>query len=352
MSRSRIGGAAVSADVVASSRLLRRLFLTADERDLVSSLESGLVGVEDRLRYEAASAEVVDPGVVRYLVDAGGKRVRPVLALLTSLLGDGVSAEVIDGATALELTHVATLYHDDVMDEAELRRGVPSANRLWGNNVAILAGDVLSARAYLLMARMRPDLMALHASTFARLVTGQLNETLGPRDGDDPIEHYLQVLADKTGSLIACAAEFGLALGNGPAEFSPALRDFGERIGVAFQLVDDVIDLRSTEQELGKQPGTDLREGVPTLPMLLLRERAKTSAADAAAVAAIEVDLATEATVPRALSLLADHEVTAETLARALDLSQQAKEALVVLPSGPVRGALERFADYLVERSN
>ena len=352
MNRARGGVTGAVADSVGSSRLLRRVFVGADERALIDQVDAGLARVEQRLRAEAESTSVVDPDVVTYLLDAGGKRARPVLVLLTSLLGEGVTDEVVTGATALELTHVATLYHDDVMDEAELRRGVPSANRLWGNNVAILAGDVLSARAYSLMSSLQTTLTSLHAETFTRLVTGQLNETLGPRPEDDPIEHYVQVLADKTGSLIACATEFGVKLGRGPLEFVPAVREYGELIGVAFQLVDDVIDLRSTEEELGKQPGADLREGVPTLPLLLLRERAKTSAHEATVLAQIEADLDAPETAPRALATLGAHAVTSETLDRALDLADRAKAALAPIPAGPVKGALERFADYLVNRSN
>lgn len=352
MDRVRIVAREAATASAGSSRLLRRLFVGSEQRRILSVLDGALDDVEAGLRAEAASARVVDPGVVEYLVDAGGKRVRPVLTLLTSLLGNGVNPDVISGAVALELTHVATLYHDDVMDEAELRRSVPSANRLWGNNVAILAGDVLSSRAYMLMATMRPDLMALHASTFSRLVTGQLNETIGPREQDDPIDHYLTVLADKTGSLIACAAEFGLLLADGPAEYAPALREFGELVGVAFQLVDDVIDLRSTEEELGKQPGTDLREGVPTLPMLLLRRLAQTDRDAARELATIEADLASDASAHDALDRLAEHPVTAETLERARALSARAKEAIAPLPHGAVRDALCRFADYLVDRTS
>lgn len=334
------------------SRLARRLFVSPSDRRLLQRIEDGLERVERQLRSEAAPASVADPDVVSYLVNAGGKRVRPALALLAAELGEGPTDAVITGAVALELTHVATLYHDDVMDEAELRRSVPSANRLWGNNVAILAGDVLSSRAYMLMANTRPTLMALHASTFSRLVTGQLNETLGPQPGDDPIRHYLQVLADKTGSLIACAAEFGLVLSNGPEEFVEPLRTFGERVGVAFQLVDDVIDVQSSQEELGKQPGTDLREGIPTLPLLLLRQRAESSSEDARTLAQIEADLSSDDTVARALETLSAHPVTVETLARATALSDEAKQALSPLPAGAIRSALERFADFLVNRTS
>jgi len=154
----------------------------------------------------------------RYLLDAGGKRIRPVLALLTAQLGTGNNANVITAAEAIEMTHLASLYHDDVMDEAQVRRGVPSAQTVWGNSVAILTGDLLFARASKLVAGMGERAILLQAETFERLCLGQLHETIGPRPGEDPIEHYLQVLADKTGSLIATAAQVGLMFSDAPEE--------------------------------------------------------------------------------------------------------------------------------------
>lgn len=145
----------------------------------------------------------------RATCSSGGKRIRPVLTLLTAQLGEGNNHAVITAAQAVEITHLASLYHDDVMDEAEMRRGVPSAQNVWGNSVAILTGDLLFARASKLVAGLGEGAIKLQADTFERLCLGQLHETIGPRPGDDPIEHYLQVLADKTGSLIAAAAQMG-----------------------------------------------------------------------------------------------------------------------------------------------
>ena len=143
----------------------------------------------------------------RYLLEAGGKRVRPTLTLLTAQLGEGNNADVITAAQAIEITHLASLYHDDVMDEAQMRRGVPSAQAVWGNSVAILTGDLLFARASNLIAQPRRARARRSSRTpSSGSCLGQLHETIGPRDGEDPIEHYLQVLADKTGSLIAAAA--------------------------------------------------------------------------------------------------------------------------------------------------
>lgn len=202
----------------------------------------------------------------RYLLDAGGKRVRPMLALLIAQLGEGNTQQVVDAAVAIEITHLASLYHDDVMDEADMRRGVPSAQAVWGNSVAILAGDLLFARASKIVADLGPRAIRLQAATFERLVLGQLHETIGPRDDQDPIEHYLDVLADKTGSLIACAAQMGVIYSGADPELESAVLAFGERTGVAFQLVDDVLDLADQPEETGKLAGTDLRAGVATLP--------------------------------------------------------------------------------------
>lgn len=339
---------------VASStprRLVRRFFLSRADRQLAIRMEAGLAEVERSVLEQAGSADPVVDAVGRYLVSAGGKRVRPLLTLLAAQLGDGVTPDVVAAATVVELTHVASLYHDDVMDDADLRRGVPTAQRAWGNSVAILAGDILFSRASQLIAPLGQDSLQLQASTFARLCQGQLHETLGPADGADPIEFYLQVLADKTGSLIAAAAEFGVLVSGAPVEYRRPLRDFGEAIGVAFQLVDDVIDMRSTEDESGKVPGTDLRDGVPTMPWLLLRREAEHNSRAADTVKRVEALLADDATLPQALAVLAADPATDETLRRAREWKTRATEALTPLPAGPVKQALTELAEYIVDRS-
>ena len=292
----------------------------------------------------------------RYLYDAGGKRLRPVLALLTAQLGDGATDEVIDGATALEMTHLGSLYHDDVMDAADTRRGIPSAHAVWGNNIAILTGDLLFSRASQIMARHGDRAISLQADTFERLVLGQMHETVGPQEGDDPVEFYLRVLSDKTGSLIAAAAQTGIIFSNGPREFEEAVVVFGEKAGVAFQLLDDVIDLSADPAETGKVPGTDLRAGVPTMPYLLLGQR--TDAASVGLRTRIDdgvariADGADPSLLDAPLAELREHEATQATLDLAHAWSRDAVDALAPLPDGPVREGLTRFAQAVADRSS
>jgi heptaprenyl diphosphate synthase len=330
------------------------LFASSEERHFARAIEKGLDKVEAGLAGQLAFADDIADAAGRYLFDAGGKRVRPVLALLTAQLGDGVNDDVVVAAQAVEITHVASLYHDDVMDDAQMRRGVPSAQTVWGNSVAILTGDLLFARASQLIAGLGERALTIQADVFERLCLGQLHETIGPRPGDDPIEHYLQVLADKTGSLIACAAVIGVIFSNAPDEYREPVELFGERVGVAFQLVDDVIDLSGAIEHTGKEAGTDLRAGVPTLPLLYLRREAETDAASAALLARLEQGLAPDAdpaAFTDAVAELHAHPVTAATLAEARRWADDAVAALDPLPEGPVKKSLTRFAQAIVERS-
>lgn len=341
----------------ASLGLGEKLFASSEERQFASDIEAGLEVVERRLVEQVRFADSIADVAGRYLLDAGGKRVRPVLTLLTAQLGDGSNDAVLTAAQAVEITHLASLYHDDVMDEAEMRRGVPSAQTVWGNSVAILTGDLLFARAAKLVASLGDVGLELHAETFERLCLGQLHETIGPQDGEDPIEHYLSVLADKTGSLIALAGLVGVIYSDAPEEYREPIGLFGERVGVAFQLVDDVIDLSGAVETTGKAAGTDLRAGVPTLPVLYLRRRAELDADAAALLARLEqaIEVSTDDVVdPGFSAAVADlrrHAVTDDTLAEARRWADRAVEALQPLPDGPVKKALTRFAQAIVERS-
>lgn len=250
------------------------LALPLHDDALAERLSGRVALVEELLRDAVTYADPIAHDASRHLVDAGGKRLRPLLTLLTAELGDGNRREVIDAAAVVELTHLATLYHDDVMDSAPLRRGAPSAHEVWGNSVAILTGDLLFARASSIVSGLGPEAVRIQAQTFERLCLGQLHETVGPRPDEDPVEHYLQVLADKTASLIATSARFGAMFAGCRPDVVRTVTQFGEIVGVAFQLADDVIDLTSDGSVTGKTPGTDLREGVPTMPALLLRSRA------------------------------------------------------------------------------
>ena len=360
--------------LAANLGLSERVFASSADRAMARAIDDGIERVEAGLVREVRFADSIADVSGRYLLEAGGKRVRPMLTLLTAQLGDGVVDDVVTAAEAIEITHLGSLYHDDVMDESERRRGVPSAQTVWGNSVAILTGDLLFARASQLMAQLGERAIRLQANTFERLVLGQLNETVGPRDGDDPIEHYIQVLADKTGSLIAAAAQAGIIFSNADPAFEAPIVEFGERIGVAFQLIDDVIDLSPQPEETGKVPGTDLRAGVVTLPLLRLEELAKTDAASAALLERIRRDVLptsaadagdpldtntlasrivpSRAAVDAVVAELREHEATRATLAEAHRWARDAVAALAPLPEGSVKKALTRFADTIVERSS
>ena len=349
-----------SASITSQLGLTDRIFSTASDRGLAADIDNGLDKVEDALNAEITFADQIANVTGRYLLEAGGKRVRPMLALLTAHLGGGGVPDVITAAAAIEVTHLASLYHDDVMDDADKRRGVPSAQTVWGNSVAILTGDLLFARASQLMARLGERAIRLQADTFERLVLGQLHETLGPQNGEDPVQHYIQVLADKTGSLIAASAQAGIAFSGAPPEFETPVVEFGEKIGIAFQLIDDVIDLSPQPEATGKVPGTDLRAGVETLPLLRLRERAETDALASDLLARLEADVMgsslagagrTDA-ADAAITALREHDVTAQTLTEAHRWATDAVASLAPLPSGSVKKALTKFAETIVERSS
>ncbi|MEE1621250.1 polyprenyl synthetase family protein [Zafaria sp. Z1313] len=314
------------------------------------AISEGMARVEKLLRDAVANSDPLIDATSRHLVEAGGKRIRPLLVILASLLGDGVTPEVVKAAAVCELTHLATLYHDDVMDSAPYRRGAPTAHEVWGNSVAILAGDLIFARASIIGAELGPEAVRIQSRTFERLCLGQLQETIGPRDGNDPVEHYLQVIADKTASLLATAGVFGALFGGAP-ELREVLRDYGEKVGVAFQLADDVIDVTGAQVRSGKTPGTDLREGVPTLPVLLLRADAERGDASAAAVLElVDGDLASDEALAEAVAALAAHPVTNRAWAVAREWSDAARAALDPVPDGPVKASLAAFADAVVTR--
>ncbi|MFV0634039.1 polyprenyl synthetase family protein [Demequina sp.] len=321
---------------------------------LDAAITPRLAIVEERLRDAVAQSDTLAQESSRHLVDAGGKRLRPMLTLLTAQLGDGARPEVVEAAVVAELTHLATLYHDDVMDSAPTRRGAPSAHEVWGNSVAILTGDLLFARASRVVAGLGPEAVRIQAQTFERLCLGQLHETVGPAEGDDHIEHYLQVLADKTGSLIATSARFGAMFAGCHPRDVRMVTEYGELAGVAFQLADDVIDVRSDAATTGKTPGTDLREGVPTMPVLLLRKRIADGVgtdADVSLLTDIDGDLSDDAVLADVVARLSAHEVVDETSRLAQDWALRAKDAVDGLPEGQVRDALMTFADALVARA-
>jgi heptaprenyl diphosphate synthase len=312
-------------------------------------LAVGLASVEQGLQVAVASDDPFVAEASRYLVDAGGKRFRPVLVLLAAQFGDPDAWGVVPAGVVVELTHLATLYHDDVMDEAPLRRGAPSANSRWDNTIAILTGDFLFARSSAILADLGPEAVRIQARTFERLCKGQIRETVGPREGQDPVAHHLEVVADKTGSLVAASCRYGALMSGASAEHVEVLTQFGEWIGIAFQLADDLVDIASDSLQSGKTPGTDLREGIPTLAGLLALT--STDPADARLQELLSRPIPDDAEHAEALRLLRAHPAVAEARSQALHWSQAAREALLSLPEVPARDVLEMLCDYVVSRT-
>ena len=325
--------------------------LDVADPSLSTSVKSGLEEVEARLREVVVSAHPMLTATASHLVEAGGKRFRPLLTLLAAQLGDAQAPGVVEAAVVVELTHLASLYHDDVMDEADVRRGAASANARWTNTVAILTGDYLFARASDLTAGLGTEATHLQSRTFARLVEGQIAETAGPADGEDPVEHHLAVLSGKTAALIATSARLGALMAGAPSDQVDTVTQFGEAIGLAFQLSDDLIDVLSETGESGKTPGTDLREGVRTLPVLLVLSAEPADAAAARLRELLSGDLTDDERLAEALRLLRVHPAMDEARARLTGCVEQARQIVATLPEGPARDALDGLTDFVLART-
>jgi heptaprenyl diphosphate synthase len=327
-------------------------FAFADEA-LEARVRAGLEAVEQALRDSTESEAPFVTAAAQHVMVAGGKRFRPLLVLIGSEFGPSpASADVVKAAVVVELTHVATLHHDDVMDEAALRRGSATANARWDNSVAILSGDWLFARASDLVADLGPDAVRIQARTFGRLVEGQIRETLGVSEGQDPLKHYLSVIADKTGSLIATSALFGARFAGASEDVQESLRAFGEEIGIAFQLADDILDIAGDSGQSGKTPGTDLREGVPTLPVLIFRAQADPSNPDdAKLLELLDSDLSDDARLTETLELLRANPAFTQAEDDVRRRAADARKLLSSIPEGPARQALDSLCDLVVTRS-
>jgi geranylgeranyl pyrophosphate synthase len=325
------------------------LALPVLDADLEARLRARMVEVEERLEREIRSEAPFVTNAARHLMHAGGKRFRPLLVLLAAETGDPARDGVVTAACVVELTHLASLYHDDVMDEAELRRGAESANSRWDNHVAILTGDFLFSKSSELTAALGADAVRIQAETFTKLVEGQILETLEPGPDEDALAHYLRVVEGKTGSLIATSARYGARFSGAPLAVEEALTAYGEKVGMAFQLCDDILDIASESDESGKTPGTDLREGVPTLPVLMAQR--STDPADARLLELLAGDLSDDALHAEALDLLRKHPAMDEARQYVLDRAREAQHLLTALPAGPVKDALDAFAVLIATRT-
>jgi heptaprenyl diphosphate synthase len=316
------------------------------EKELLASMAK----VESFLREAIEGKYPLVIETSRHLVDAGGKRLRPLLTLIAAQFGNPKTQGIIEAAVVCELTHLGTLYHDDVMDEAPLRRGVASANNRWNNTVAILTGDYLFAKTSQLLADLGPEAVRLQALTFERLVIGQITETQGSSSGKTQLEHYLSVVADKTGSLISASARYGAMISGADVKIMDALTKFGEEIGIVFQLADDIIDITSDSKESGKTPGTDLREGVPTLVTLFILE--SEDSADLELKKILSAPITDEVIVQEVILKLRNHSALIKSRELVSKYGQSAQEHLKTLPEGPAKAALVGLSQAVISRTS
>jgi heptaprenyl diphosphate synthase len=319
------------------------------DKSLEASLLADMAKVEELMRSHIKGDYPLVIETSRHLVEAGGKRLRPLLTLLAAQFGDPSNYDIIKAAVCCELTHLATLYHDDVMDDAVLRRGVISANKKWDNAVAILTGDYLFSKVSDMLADIGPEAVKLQAKTFERLVIGQIKETQGKSEGLTQIEHYMKVVADKTGSLIATSARFGALLSGASTQTVESLTKFGEKIGVAFQVADDLLDISSDETASGKTPGTDLKEGVPTLVTLYVI--AANNPADKDLIAKLNGPIS-ENDLAGVINQLRSHKALTEVKDYLANVASEANGLLADLPEGSAKEALKSLTFALVNRSS
>jgi len=318
------------------------------DKALEASLLADMAKVEELMRSHIKGDYPLVIETSRHLVEAGGKRLRPLLTLLAAQFGDPSNYDIIKAAVCCELTHLATLYHDDVMDDAVLRRGVISANKKWDNAVAILTGDYLFSKVSDMLADIGPEAVKLQAKTFERLVIGQIKETQGKSEGLSQIDHYMKVVADKTGSLIATSARFGALLSGASGQTVEVLTKFGEKIGVAFQVADDLLDISSNETASGKTPGTDLKEGIPTLVTLYVL--AANNPADKDLISKLNGPIS-ESDLPGVITQLRSHKALSDVKDYLANVANEANYLLTDLPEGAAKQALKNLTFALVNRS-
>lgn len=317
-------------------------------RDLVpiDRVWSRLDLVEERLYEVTRSKHDFVTEIAQHLL-GGGKRYRPLLAQVTAELGGARGNEPVEAGVAVELIHVGSLYHDDVIDEAESRRGTVSVNANWTNTVAILAGDFLLARASEIAAPLGVEAVALLARTYAQLCEGQVLELQLADHLDYGADDYFRVIEDKTASLIRTSARLGAMAGGGSEQVVEAATSWGHEIGLVFQLTDDVLDLVATEQFIGKPAGSDIGEGTYTLPVLYALEGPNGTRLRGLLEPGHPFP---QDTVDEVISLVRSGghvEQALQETERHMALATQAAESL---PEGPVLSVLRSLGDYLVNR--
>jgi octaprenyl-diphosphate synthase len=306
----------------------------------------------DMLIHERLSSAVpMIPDLAKHLIDSGGKRLRPLLTLAAAQMGGYDGRHHVELAAAVEFIHNATLLHDDVVDESALRRGKVCANIVWGNKATVLVGDFLFSRAFELMVETG-DMAVLgilaHASSV--ISEGEVMQLKSAKNLGAGEDHYLRVVSAKTATLFSAAAEAGAWLACGAGDYTGALRDYGQNLGIAFQLVDDALDYSGRQALMGKSVGDDFREGKVTLPVILAVARADETGRKFWK-RVIETGPQGEADLDRAITLVEQTGAIADTMARARGYAKLACRALESVKPCEMREVLEAVAGFCVERA-
>ena len=303
--------------------------------------------VEARIAQQAAAFDPAIEGYVSYAVGSRGKRLRPIIALLSGGATGPVNGEHIDLAVVVELIHLATLVHDDIMDEAERRRGQPTVNARWGNSLSVLLGDCLFAHALNLATNFdNADISRVIARAAREVCSGEIIQTQHRFDLHLATEDYLRIVKMKTGSLFSAASELGATINSAEPAVISALKEYGMKIGAAYQIYDDCVDIAGSEKETGKTLGTDLRKGKLTLPVLMLLQSAQ--AIDRERFCALILDDKSEE-IAQLLRSANNNGALAASLDLGQELIRKAQHELDRLPSNPYTDALLQLGDALRE---
>jgi octaprenyl-diphosphate synthase len=318
---------------------------------LLDATRPGMDLVNAMILEKASSHVALVPEVARYLIDAGGKRLRPMLTIAASMLFGRANGSEVNFAAAVEFMHNATLLHDDVVDESEMRRGRAAARMIWGNQASVLVGDFLLGQAFTMMVDTA-NVEALRViSTAATIIAeGEVLQLAKTRDLTTSTADYDEVISAKTATLFQAATEVGAMAGGADAAGRKALRDYGRELGFAFQLVDDVLDYRGESGTLGKNTGDDLREGKMTLPVILALQIAAPDERDSLVAALGKVD-AGDAQLKQAVAIFNRYDTLGRTIEQAGIHARRAREALKHLPPSEMKALLGDIAEFTVARA-
>jgi len=320
--------------------------------DLLALVRDDLAGVNDVIIQRMASRVALIPQLAGHIVAAGGKRLRPMLTLASAKLCGYSGVRHIKLAACVEFIHTATLLHDDVVDESDLRRGNASANAVWGNQASVLVGDFLFSRAFQIMVEDGSlEVLRILANASAVIAEGEVAQLITSNDTGTSEDAYLEVITAKTAALFAAACHVGAVVAQRPKVEAEALESYGKNLGIAFQLVDDALDYSARQATLGKTVGDDFKEGKITLPVVLAFRRGND---DERAFwrRTLEDGTQRDDDLARAQALMERHGTIADTVERARHYGAMARDALGIFPDGPVKRVLDDVVTFCIERAH